>query len=100
MNVTIRPPEGGQSQERAQEGVLPLAREVGSPYLVAVCLGGLGALAAATGRHDEAARLVGAAEAMLDAAGSSLEPSDPIPSRPGATRALTWTSPARWRWRR
>jgi non-specific serine/threonine protein kinase len=58
-----------------EEG-LPLARDLGSPYVTAVCLVGLAALAVRDGLPERAARLGGAAEAILHTLDSSLEPSD------------------------
>jgi non-specific serine/threonine protein kinase len=53
-----------------------LARGLGNLYGAAVSLSGLAGLAVANGDRDRAARLLGAAEAALEAVGSSLEPPD------------------------
>jgi tetratricopeptide (TPR) repeat protein len=55
---------------------LALARELREPAGLVSCVDGIAAAAALSGRNVEAARLLGAAEAMSMAAGSSLELSE------------------------
>ena len=52
------------------------ASEIGHRYGVAVCLTGLAGVALAAKQAETAVRLIGAAEAVLEQVGSSLEPPD------------------------
>jgi non-specific serine/threonine protein kinase len=53
---------------------LALSRELGDKEGAAACLEGIAALAALQGQSGRAARLLGAAEALLEAAGATLSP--------------------------
>jgi non-specific serine/threonine protein kinase len=64
------------SARRAFVEALGLARDLDNLYAAAVSLSGLAGLALANGDRARAARLLGAAEAGLEAVGSSLEPPD------------------------
>lgn len=63
--------------ERAQQlcdEALRLALEIENPLLVTYCVINLAGVASASGEHEHAARLLGAGEAMIEAAGMSLNP--------------------------
>ncbi len=52
--------------------------ELGNSTLVTYCVVNLAGVASASGDHERAARLLGAGEAMLDAAGMTLNPGTAI----------------------
>jgi tetratricopeptide (TPR) repeat protein len=67
--------------ERAQQlcdEALRLALEIENPLLVTYCVINLGGVASARGQHERAARLLGAGEAMMEAAGMTLNPGTAI----------------------
>ena len=66
-----------RAQELGEES-LRIAREVGSSYLLPYCVANLGGLAVARGDAERGARLMGAAEAMFDAAGLAIDPGTAI----------------------
>lgn len=67
--------------ERAQQlcdEALRLALEIENPLLVTYCVINLAGVASARGQHKRAARLLGTGEAMLEAAGMTLNPGTAI----------------------
>jgi tetratricopeptide (TPR) repeat protein len=67
--------------ERAQQlsdEALRLALEIENPLLVTYCVINLAGVASARGGHERAARLLGAGEAMMEAAGMILNPGTAI----------------------
>lgn len=67
--------------ERAQQlcdEELRLALEIENPLLVTYCVINLAGVASARGQHERAARLLGAGEAMMEAAGMTLNPGTAI----------------------
>ena len=58
------------------EDSLALYREVGNEDGIAYCLAGLAGVAGAEGQPERAARLLGAAEALLEASGTHLIAAD------------------------
>src|SRR5207249_6580001 len=71
--------QGEYEQARAlyKEG-LGLSEEVGNKMGTAVCLKGLAGVAGAQGHADQAARLMGAVEAVREALGTPLPPEDRV----------------------
>ena len=65
--------EYGRSAELFREG-LALSCELGDKEGAAGCLEGMAAIAAIEGQPERAARLLGAAEALLEAAGAAVSP--------------------------
>jgi len=63
---------------------LLLSRELGNRMNVALCLGGLARVVVAQGQPERGARLLGAAEALLEAIGDPLPPSE----RPDCDRGV------------
>jgi tetratricopeptide (TPR) repeat protein len=67
--------------ERAQQlcdEAVRLALEIENPLLVTYCVINLAGVASASGEHGRAARLLGAGEAMMEAAGMTLNPGTAI----------------------
>jgi tetratricopeptide (TPR) repeat protein len=67
--------------ERAQQlcdEALRLALEIENPLLITYCVINLAGVASARGQHERAARLLGTGEAMLEAAGMTLNPGTAI----------------------
>jgi tetratricopeptide (TPR) repeat protein len=66
-----------QAQQLCDEA-LRLALEIENPLLVTYCVINLAGVASARGEHERAARLLGAGEAMIEAAGMTLNPGTAI----------------------
>jgi hypothetical protein len=69
-------------------------RTLGDQRVIAHCLVGLAAVAALATQPHRAARLWGAAEALLETLGAHLELADQPPGRRGADRARADLGPA------
>lgn len=73
--VEVLASDFGSAEPHLRAG-LRAVRELGAQSLIPTCLIGLAAVAEASGDGPRAARLLGAAEAELDATGTTLDPDD------------------------
>lgn len=73
--VEVLAGDAGSAEPHLREG-LRAVRELRAQELIPSCLIGLAAVAAASGDGSRAARLLGAAEAELEATGTTLDPDD------------------------
>ena len=76
-SVETRAGNLARAQQLCEEA-LRLALEVENPLLVTYCVINLAGVASAQGEHARAARLLGAGEAMIEAAGMTLNPGTAI----------------------
>jgi predicted ATPase/class 3 adenylate cyclase len=74
-NLALLEGDHAQAAARFAEG-LALAQEVGRPHWVALGLVGMAAVAGARGQPERAARLLGAAAALREATGATLDAAD------------------------
>jgi tetratricopeptide (TPR) repeat protein len=82
--------QGDYSGARSMHAkALALRQDLGDKWGVAVCLVGIGGAAVAEGDVERGTRLLGAAQALLDTIGASLEVDDRIPFEQGIASART-----------
>jgi ATP/maltotriose-dependent transcriptional regulator MalT len=85
-----------KAQMRYEEGLI-LARDLGEKLLIGDCLAGLGGLAASAEQWERSARLIGAAEALLqEAGGSAMWAVDRVELERSKSAARTHLGEAAW----